>query len=192
MSLELKGFTSYIVFLAVAYIVLQVANLIYKRCPVSKIAVVRKKRKEFNNKYKFYQNGYFFHNPLFEEIKLLDLMPRVCDVNVKRVKTKDDVLVLSFPMTFTYGISICKGLKEIAVEKLLDLEEQEINNLGQKTIQEQVINVVRDATYQQLNFEREFFMEKLNIYIDKALNKLGMRVINVNTRDLVVEENIER
>ena len=119
-------------------------------------------------------------------------MPRVCDVNVERVRTKDDVLVLSFPMTFTYGISICKGLKEIAVEKLLDLEEQEINNLGQKTIQEQVINVVRDVTYQQLNFEREFFMEKLNIYIDKALNKLGMHVINVNIRDLVVEENIER
>ena len=72
------------------------------------------------------------------------------------------------------------------------LEEYEINNLGQKTIQEQVINVVRDVTYQQLNFDREFFMEKLNIYIDKALNKLGMHVINVNIRDLVVEENIER
>ena len=47
-------------------------------------------------------------------------------------------------------------------------------------------------TYKQLNFDREFFMEKLNIYTDKALNKLGMRVINLNIRDLVVEENIER
>ena len=193
MSLGLKGFVGDIVSLALIYLVAQVLMLpllFYKRCPCDKILVARKKRRGMQDKYRISYLKGIFYNPFVEEIKVLYLAPMVCDVNIENVKTKDGVLVLSFPITFTYAIDT--RLKEIAAEKLIDFNVREIEKLGQKIIQEQMNNIVRDITYKQLNFDVGGFCYKVNTDIDKVLNKYGMYIINMKTEDLEVEENIER
>ncbi len=170
--------------LILLFILAFVANQ-YKRCPSNRILVIYGKVAGEQSA-KCIHGGGSFVIPLIQDYKYLPLDPMTTEIDLKGALSKNNIRV-NAPSTFTIGISTDPVLMSNAAERLLGLNIVDIINQANDIILGQLRLVIATLTIEEINGDREKFLEQINKNVNTELNKVGLEVINVNIRDITDE-----
>lgn len=174
--------------IAAALVVLAVFMFVanqYKRCPSNKIIVVYGKTGGEKTA-KCVHGGGTFIIPLIQDYGVLSLEPMTTDIDLKGALSKGNIRV-AVPSTFTFGISTEPTIMINAAERLLGLSKPDVINQASDIILGQLRLAIATLTIEEINQDREKFLEQINANVNTELNKIGLEIINVNIKDITDE-----
>jgi len=154
----------------------------YKRCPSDKILVVYG-RTGGETSAKCYAGGAAFVWPVIQDYRYLDLTPISIDVNLQDALSKQNIRV-SVPAQFTVGVSNKPNLMLAAAERLLGLDRPNVRSLAHDIIMGQMRLVIANMDIEELNTDRDKFVESVYTNVGNELHKIGLELINVNVTDI--------
>jgi flotillin len=157
----------------------------YRRCPSNRVLVVFGKvggQRAAN----CIHGGGVFILPLLQDYAYLSLEPVTIEIDLTSALSKKNIRV-NVPSTFTIGISTEPDIMNNAAERLLGLEEKEISSQARDIILGQMRLVIATLSIEEINQDREKFLDLVNKNVNFELNKIGLEVINVNIRDITDE-----
>ena len=157
----------------------------YKRCPSNKIIVVYGKTGGTKTA-KCVHGGGTFIIPLIQDFGVLSLEPMTTDIDLKGALSKGNIRV-AVPSTFTFGISTDPSIMINAAERLLGLTKQDVITQASDIILGQLRLAIATLTIEEINQDREKFLEQINANVNTELNKIGLEIINVNIKDITDE-----
>jgi flotillin len=157
----------------------------YKRCPSNRVLVIygRVARSAAS---KCMHGGGAFVIPLIQDYDYLSLEPQVIDIPLEGALSLNNIRV-NVPSTFTVGISTNEVLMNNAAERLLGLADTKIREQAQDIILGQLRLVIATLSIEEINKDREKFMNLINENVAQEINKIGLDLINVNIRDITDE-----
>ena len=170
--------------LIILALIIFIANQ-YKRCPSNKIIVVYGKTGG-NKTAKCVHGGGTFIIPLIQDFGVLPLEPMTTDIDLKGALSKGNIRV-AVPSTFTFGISTDERIMINAAERLLGLSKVDIITQASDIILGQLRLAIATLTIEEINQDREKFLEQINANVNTELNKIGLEIINVNIKDITDE-----
>ncbi len=174
---------------AIVIIVFTIIALIvsrYKKCPSDKIMVIygRVGSKDGQTRSaKCIHGGASFVWPLIQAYQFMDLTPISISVDLKNALSRQNIRI-DVPSRFTVGISTENGVMQNAAERLLELKLNEIKELAQDIIFGQLRLVVATMDIEEINTDRDKFLEAVSRNVEGELKKIGLRLINVNVTDI--------
>jgi flotillin len=157
----------------------------YKRCPSNKIIVVYGKTGGEKTA-KCVHGGGTFIIPLIQDFGVLSLEPMTTDIDLKGALSKGNIRV-AVPSTFTFGISTDPKIMINAAERLLGLSKPDVITQASDIILGQLRLAIATLTIEEINQDREKFLEQINANVNTELNKIGLEIINVNIKDITDE-----
>ena len=157
----------------------------YKRCPSDKVLVIYGKTGG-NRSSKCVHGGASFVWPLIQDSQWLDLTPIPIDIALQGALSKQNIRV-NTPSTFTVGISTEKGVMENAAERLLGLNLQAVREQAADIIFGQMRVVLATMDIEAINADRDLLIDKITNGVEVELKKVGLRLINVNIKDVTDE-----
>ena len=157
----------------------------YKRCPSNRVLVIYGKVGS-DRAAKCQNGGAAFVVPLIQNYAYMLLDPIVIDIPLEGALSLNNIRV-NVPSTFTVGISTDPTLMNNAAERLLNMTTQEIREQAQDIILGQLRLVIATLSIEEINKDREKFMGLINENVEAEINKIGLRLINVNVRDITDE-----
>lgn len=157
----------------------------YKRCPSNKIIVVYGKTGEERTA-KCVHGGGTFVIPLIQDYGVLSLEPMTTDIDLRGALSKGNIRV-AVPSTFTFGISTDPKIMINAAERLLGLSKNDVITQASDIILGQLRLAIATLTIEEINQDREKFLEQINANVNTELNKIGLEIINVNIKDITDE-----
>ena len=157
----------------------------YKRCPSNKIIVVYGKTGGEKTA-KCVHGGGTFIIPLIQDYGVLSLEPMTTDIDLKGALSKGNIRV-AVPSTFTFGISTEPKIMINAAERLLGLSKHDVITQASDIILGQLRLAIATLTIEEINQDREKFLEQINANVNTELNKIGLEIINVNIKDITDE-----
>lgn len=157
----------------------------YKRCPSNKIIVVYGKTGGTKTA-KCVHGGGTFIIPLIQDFGVLSLEPMTTDIDLRGALSKGNIRV-AVPSTFTFGISTDPSIMINAAERLLGLTKQDVITQASDIILGQLRLAIATLTIEEINQDREKFLEQINANVNTELNKIGLEIINVNIKDITDE-----
>lgn len=168
------------------FIVVVVINR-YKRCPSNRILVIYGKVGRGRSARCIHGGGAFVW-PLIQSSQFLSLQPMTIDINLTGALSKQNIRI-NTPSTFTVGISTNADIMLNAAERLLGLSGDEIETQAEDIILGQLRLVIATLTIEQINQDRELFLQQINENVATELNKIGLQLINVNIKDITDESS---
>ncbi len=178
--MEFLAIIGFVVFLAILLLVFFISR--YRRCPSDKVLVVYGKTGGEQSA-RCYAGGATFVWPVIQDYRYLDLTPISIDVNLQDALSKQNIRV-SVPAQFTVGVSNKPNLMIAAAERLLGLEQPAIRSLAHDIIMGQMRLVIANMDIEELNTDRDKFVESVYRNVGNELNKIGLELINVNVTDI--------
>jgi len=157
----------------------------YKRCPSDRILVVYGKVGGGQSA-KCIHGGAAFILPVIQDYQFLDLTPISIEVNLINALSKQNIRV-NVPSRFTIGVSTEPGIMQNAAERLLGLDQNNIQELAQEIIFGQLRLVVASMDIEEINSDRDKFLTNISKSVESELKKVGLKLINVNITDIVDE-----
>ena len=157
----------------------------YKRCPSDKVLVIYGKTGSGRSS-KCVHGGASFVWPLIQDYQWLDLTPIPIDIALQGALSKQNIRV-NTPSTFTVGISTEPGVMENAAERLLGLDMQAVREQASDIIFGQMRVVIATMDIESINADRDLLIEKITNGVEVELKKVGLRLINVNIKDITDE-----
>ncbi len=157
----------------------------YKRCPSNKIIVVYGKT-DGEKTAKCVHGGGTFVIPLIQDYGVLSLEPMTTDIDLRGALSKGNIRV-AVPSTFTFGISTDPKIMINAAERLLGLTKNDVITQASDIILGQLRLAIATLTIEEINQDREKFLEQINANVNTELNKIGLEIINVNIKDITDE-----
>ena len=159
----------------------------YKKCPSDRILVifgkVGKGKDGGLRSAKCIHGGAAFIWPLFQDFAFLSLTPMSITVDLTNALSKQNIRI-DVPSRFTVGISTETGIMQNAAERLLGLGLKEIEELAKDIIFGQLRLVVATMDIEEINTDRDLFLEAVSSNVETELKKIGLRLINVNVTDI--------
>lgn len=153
----------------------------YKRCPSDRILVVY--GKVGDGSAKCIHGGAAFVWPIFQDYEFLDLTPISIEVMLTNALSRQNIRV-DVPSRFTVGISTELGIMNNAAERLLGLSQENIHDLAKDIIFGQLRLVVATMDIEEINSNRDKFLENVASNVGQELKKIGLKLINVNVTDI--------
>ncbi len=157
----------------------------YKRCPSNKIIVVYGKTGGEKTA-KCVHGGGTFIIPLIQDYGVLSLEPMTTDIDLRGALSKGNIRV-AVPSTFTFGISTDPRIMINAAERLLGLSKPDVITQASDIILGQLRLAIATLTIEEINQDREKFLEQIYANVNTELNKIGLEIINVNIKDITDE-----
>ena len=127
--------------------------------------------------------GAAFVWPLVQAYQFLDLTPMSLQVDLVNALSRQNIRV-DVPSRFTVGISTEQGVMQNAAERLLGLSLASIQELAKDIIFGQLRLVVATMDIEEINTDRDKFLEAVSRNVETELKKIGLRLINVNVTDI--------
>ncbi len=175
--------------LIVVLIVLTIA-VRYKTCPPDKIMIIYGKiRPNPDGTYrsaKCVHGGASFVAPFFQKYTFMDLTPLSISVDLKSALSKQNIRI-DVPSIFTVGVSTDPGVMQNAAERLRMLTLAQISDLARDIIFGQLRLVIATMNIEEINADRDKFLEAISRNVEGELKKVGLRLINVNVTDITDE-----
>ena len=176
----------------VAFVALIVSTLVflasrYKRCPSDKILVVYG-RVARGMAAKCIHGGGLLVWPLIQDCRFLSLTPITINIPLQNALSQQNIRI-NVPSTFTVGVSTDKATMNNAAERLLNLKSTSIEEMAKEIIFGQLRLTVASLTIEQINQDRESFLEAIRKNVEPELNKIGLYLINVNITDITDESD---
>ncbi len=169
---------------AAVVIVVLVLALInrYRRCPSDKILVIYGSSGS-NKSAKCVHGGGAFVLPIIQDYEYLSLTPISIDANLTNALSRQNIRV-DVPCRFTVGISTDEESMTAAAERLLGLTAGQIQELARDILFGQLRLVIATMSIEELNSDRDKFLEAISSNVEVELKKIGLRLINVNVTDI--------
>jgi flotillin len=183
---------SFMVLAIAAFVVLLVVNVVYlasryRRCPSDKILVVYGKVGAGQSANCIHGGGAFIW-PLIQDYEYMSLTPMTINIPLQKALSMQNIRI-NVPSTFTVGISTEPAIMNNAAERLLNLQEEQIEEMAKEIIFGQLRLTVASLTIEQINQDRESFLEAIRKNVAPELNKVGLYLINVNITDITDESD---
>ncbi len=159
----------------------------YKRCPSDRIMViygnVGSSKDGTAISAKCVHGGAAFVWPIIQAYEFLDLTPMSISVDLKNALSRQNIRI-DVPSSFTVGISTETGVMQNAAERLLGLKLQQIQELAKDIIFGQLRLVIATMDIEEINTDRDKFLDAVSSNVESELKKIGLRLINVNVTDI--------
>lgn len=159
----------------------------YKRCPSDKILVIYGKVSGGQSAHCIHGGGALVW-PLIQDYAYMDLTPMTISIPLQKALSLQNIRI-NVPSTFTVGVSTEAGIMNNAAERLLNLKQDEIEEMAKEIIFGQLRLTVASLTIEQINQDRESFLEAIRKNVAPELNKIGLYLINVNITDITDESD---
>jgi flotillin len=159
----------------------------YKRCPSDKILVVYGKVGTGRSARCIHGGGNMVW-PIVQDYAFLGLTPMTIGIPLKNALSMQNIRI-DVPSSFTVGVSTDPAIMTNAAERLLHLGSKEIEQMAGEIIFGQLRLTVASLTIEQINQDRESFLEAIRKNVEPELNKIGLYLINVNITDITDESN---
>ena len=169
----------------VLLVTVYVATSRYKLAPSDKILVVYGNVKDKGSAACYHGGGKIVW-PLIQHYAYLDLKPMTISIDLEHALSQQNIRI-NVPSTFTIGISTQPSVMKNAAERLLGLPVPQIEDMAKEIIFGQLRLTVASLTIEQINQDREAFLEKVSTNVDTELHKIGLYLINVNITDITDE-----
>lgn len=157
----------------------------YRRCPSNKILVVYG-RVGGSKTVQCYHGGGTFVLPLIQGSAFLDLTPRNIHIPLKGALSYQNIRI-NVPSTFTVAIGITPDIMNNAAIRLLDLDHKGIESMATEIIVGQLRLTVASLRIEEINQDRERFLDAIKKNIEPELHKIGLTLLNVNITDITDE-----
>ncbi|MDL2206487.1 flotillin family protein [Eubacteriales bacterium OttesenSCG-928-N13] len=180
------------IYLTVVIVVLIFSLLIfllsrYRKCPSDKILViygnVGQNKDGTARSARCIHGGAAFIMPVVQAYQYLDLTPLSISVDLKNALSRQNIRI-DVPSRFTVGISTEQGVMQNAAERLLGLKLTEVQELAKDIIFGQLRLIIATMDIEEINTDRDKFLEAVSRNVETELRKIGLRLINVNVTDI--------
>ncbi len=159
----------------------------YRRCPSDNILVISGRvGKGLSSK--CMHGGGAFVWPIIQEYRYLSLTPMTINIPLQNALSLQNIRI-NVPSTFTVGISTHPEIMTNAAERLLGLPPAQIEAMAKEIIFGQLRLTVASLTIEQINQDRESFLDAVRKNVEPELNKIGLYLINVNITDITDESD---
>jgi flotillin len=157
----------------------------FRRCPSNQILAVYGKFAT-GGSVRCYHGGGTFVWPLIQDYSYLDLTPMAINIPLRNALSMQNIRI-NVPSTFTVAINTTPESMNNAAVRLLGLGAPDIEKMASEIIFGQLRLTVASLTIEQINQDREKFLEAIRNNIDPELRKVGLYLINVNITDITDE-----
>jgi len=154
----------------------------YKRCASDEILVVFGKVRG-GKASRCIHGGATLVWPLIQDWKKLSLIPMTINIPLTNALSLQNIRI-HVPSTFTIGVSTDPLIMNNAAERLLHLNQDQIESMASEIIFGQLRLTVASLTIEQINQDRDNFLESIRDNVGHELHKLGLYLINVNITDI--------
>ena len=160
----------------------------YKKCPSDKILVIYGSSLGKNNDGSK-RSAYCIHGgaklviPFVQGYQFMDLTPMSISVDLKNTLSRQNIRI-DVPSRFTVGISTEPIIMQNAAVRLLGLNMPDIQELAKDIIFGQLRLVIATMDIEEINTDRDKFLEAVSRNVEGELKKIGLRLINVNVTDI--------
>lgn len=176
------GVLALIAFVVLAFFTVVFMASRYKRCPSDKVLVIYG-RVEKGRSSKTMHGGGAFVWPLIQDYAYLNLTPITINIPLENALSQQNIRI-NVPSTFTVGVSTVPEIMSNAAERILRLPQNAIEEMAKEIIFGQLRLTVASLTIEQINQDRESFLEAIRNNVEPELNKIGLQLINVNITDI--------
>jgi flotillin len=157
----------------------------YKRCPSNRVLVIYG-RGEAGRASICVHGGARFVVPLVQDYDWLYLDPMQIEIPLRGALSAENIRV-NVPSVFTVAIGTTPELMQNAAIRLLGLSSQEIKKQAEDIIFGQLRQVIASMLIEDINRDRDKFLENIQNSLEVELKKIGLVLINVNITDITDE-----
>jgi len=157
----------------------------YKRCPSNKILVIYGRVKSGNSSRCLHGGGAFVV-PLIQSYDYLNLDPIQIEVPLRGALSIENIRV-NVPSVFTVAIGTDNHIMQNAAVRLLGLSTKDIMKQAEDIIFGQLRQVIASMGIEEINRDRDKFLENIQTSLEGELMKIGLVLINVNITDITDE-----
>lgn len=126
---------------------------------------------------------------IIQGYSFLNMKPMQIDCKLTGAISKQNIRV-DVPTTITVAVSTEPEVMQNAAERLLGLNIEAQQELIKDVVYGQMRLVIADMTIEQLNSDRDTFLENCRKNIDSELKKFGLYLMNINISDIRDEADI--
>jgi len=170
-----------------AFITLMMFLTRFKKCPSDKVMVIYGKVGSNSDgtqrSAKCIHGGASFIWPVIQAYQYLDLTPISISVDLKSALSRQNIRI-DVPSRFTVGISTENSVMQNAAERLLGLRMEEVQKLAEDIIFGQLRLIIATMDIEEINTDRDKFLDAVSGNVETELKKIGLRLINVNVTDI--------
>jgi flotillin len=157
----------------------------YKRCPSNRVLVVFGRVGQAQAA-KCIHGGWHFVIPLLQDYAWLNLEPMQIEIPLRGALSMENIRV-NVPSVFTVAIGTTPEQMQNAAIRLLGLTGPEIKKQAEDIIFGQLRQVIASMQIEDINRDREKFLEAIQKSLEPELRKIGLVLINVNITDITDE-----
>jgi flotillin len=157
----------------------------YKRCPSNRVLVIYGKVTRGETA-KCVHGGAAFVWPLIQNYSFLSLEPIQIEIPLKSALSIENIRV-NVPSVFTVAIGTQPEVMQNAAIRLLGLDVEDIKQQAGDIIFGQLRQVIASMRIEDINRDRDKFLEAIQKSLEPELKKIGLVLINVNITDITDE-----
>ncbi len=121
--------------------------------------------------------------PLIQDYAYISLKPMTINIDLKGALSLQNIRI-NVPSTFTIGVSTEPTIMANAAERLLGFKMDDIEEMAREIIFGQLRLTVATLTIEQINQDRDAFLELIQKNVGAEMRKVGLYLINVNIADI--------
>src|SRR5688500_4423928 len=157
----------------------------YKRCSSNQVLVIFGKTGH-GQAAKTVHGGAAFVWPLFQDYRYLSLEPIQIEIPLRGALSIENIRV-NVPSVFTVAVGTQPDVMTNAAIRLLDLSVVDVRKQAEEIIFGQLRQVIASMGIEDINRNRDTFLEHIQNSVEPELKKIGLVLINVNIRDITDE-----
>jgi flotillin len=158
----------------------------YKRCPSNRVLVIYGSRTGKHGQAKTIHGGAALVLPLIQDYAYLSLEPIQIEVPLRGALSSENIRV-NVPSVFTVAIDTKQEVMQNAAIRLLGLSTSDIRKQAEEMIFGQLRQVIASMGIEEINRDRDKFLEHVQHSLEPELAKIGLQLINVNITDITDE-----
>jgi len=158
----------------------------YKRCPSNRVLVVFGRTGRGQAPSKCIHGGWHFVVPLAQDYAWLNLEPMQIEIPLRGALSMENIRV-NVPSVFAVAIGTTPELMQNAAIRLLGLTGSEVKKQAEDMIFGQLRQVIASMQIEDINRNRDKFLENVQQSLEPELKKIGLVLINVNITDITDE-----
>ncbi|HEX6309506.1 MAG TPA: SPFH domain-containing protein [Longimicrobiales bacterium] len=177
--------TGAIVIGAVALILFSIVMLFvsrFKRCPANRVLVISGKVGG-GHAARVISGGGAFVWPVIQQADFLSLLPMQIDISLTDALSLENIRV-KVPSQVTVAIGDTEEYQQNAAARVLGLSPKEVSDLAMNIIFGQMRQVIASMRIEDINRDRDQFRANIEHALEPELKKVGLKLINVNIKDL--------
>lgn len=186
---EAEGILTIMIFAVVLILVAAVMFFAqrYKRCPPDQIMVIYGRTERTADgrpkPSKTLHGGAALVWPLIQDYAYISLKPMTINIDLRGALSLQNIRI-NVPSTFTIGVSTEPSIMANAAERLLGFKVEDIEEMAKEIIFGQLRLTVATLTIEQINQDRDSFLELIQKNVGQEMRKVGLYLINVNIADI--------